>query len=62
MYFFGDEKSRLSNFGNVRDRQFLAAYGGKFSASEDWDDGHALVAPVGVFPSTRSAFMMFTET
>lgn len=48
VFFFGDDPGGLPEHANVRDRQWMAAFKDQTGAG-DFDDGHAVVAPVGSF-------------
>ena len=49
VYFFGGDVSDLVTYGNIADRQYKSAFGSGASVSNDVDDGHIVVAPVGSY-------------
>jgi formylglycine-generating enzyme required for sulfatase activity len=58
VFFFGGEVAKFPSYGNIADKSYNAAVTGG-ARSEDIDDKHAVVAPVGDVRFSPNAFGLF---
>jgi formylglycine-generating enzyme required for sulfatase activity len=59
VFFFGGEVAKFPSYGNIADRSYKAAYPSSTGGSEDIDDKHGVVAPVGDVRFSPNAFGLF---